>query len=120
MVPSSSMLIWAPVSSWIWLMTLPLGPITSPILSTGTFIVMMRGAVGAISSGASIASLITSRIVMRASRACFSAEDVGERHEFLLAVDLSADQAHGDAADRRAQRHPGIQQRHRGRADRPH
>ena len=57
----------APVSSWIWLMTLPLGPITSPILSTGTWIEMIRGANGDISSGALMASAITPRIVIRAS-----------------------------------------------------
>jgi hypothetical protein len=38
------MVISAPVSSWIWLITFPFGPITSPILSTGIFIVMIRGA----------------------------------------------------------------------------
>src|SRR5699024_10700211 len=43
-VPSSSMLISAPVSSWIWLIILPLGPMTSPILSTGMFTEMIRGA----------------------------------------------------------------------------
>jgi hypothetical protein len=42
-VPSSSMEMSAPVSSWIWLMILPLGPMTSPILSIGTLTVMMRG-----------------------------------------------------------------------------
>jgi hypothetical protein len=36
--------ISAPVSSWIWLITLPLGPMTSPILSTGILMVMIRGA----------------------------------------------------------------------------
>ena len=54
-------------------MTLPLGPITSPILSTGIFIVMIRGAWTDISSGASMASAITSRIVSRASLAWVSA-----------------------------------------------
>jgi hypothetical protein len=73
MVPSSSMVISAPVSSWIWLMTLPLGPITSPILSTGTLTVMIRGAFGLMSSGRSMASAITSRMCSRASRACLSA-----------------------------------------------
>src|SRR5215471_5013718 len=43
MVPSSSMVISAPVSSWIELIIFPLGPITSPILSTGTLMVMIRG-----------------------------------------------------------------------------
>src|SRR5690625_7347369 len=44
-VPSSSIEMSAPVSSWIWLIILPLGPMTSPILSTGTLTVMIRGAV---------------------------------------------------------------------------
>src|ERR1700683_1594900 len=66
MVPSSSMVISAPVSSWMELIILPLGPMTSPILSTGTLIVMIRGACGLISPGASIASRMTSRMVSRA------------------------------------------------------
>ena len=65
--------IWAPVSSVIELIILPLGPMTSPILSTGTLIVVIRGAYGLISSGSSIASAMTSRIVIRASLACASA-----------------------------------------------
>src|SRR5262250_1102812 len=51
MVPSSSMVISAPVSSWMELIIFPLGPITSPILSTGTLMVMIRGALGLISGG---------------------------------------------------------------------
>ena len=43
-VPSSSMLMSAPVIAMISLIFLPLGPITSPILSTGILIVMIRGA----------------------------------------------------------------------------
>jgi hypothetical protein len=46
---------------------------TSPILSTGTFTVVMRGANSLISSGASMASAMTSRIARRAPRACVSA-----------------------------------------------
>ena len=46
---------------------------TSPILSIGTLIVVMRGAYGLISSGSSMASAITSRMVIRASLACASA-----------------------------------------------
>ncbi len=61
------------MSSWIWLIILPLGPMTSPILSTGTFTLITRGASGDISSGRSIASLITSRMCSRASRAWVSA-----------------------------------------------
>jgi hypothetical protein len=72
-VPSSSIEISAPVSSWIWLIILPLGPITSPILSTGTFTVITRGAFGDISSGPEIASAITPRMCSRASRAWVSA-----------------------------------------------
>ncbi len=63
----------APVSSVIELIILPFGPITSPILSTGTFTLVTRGAYGLISSGEPIASSITSRMVSRASRAWFSA-----------------------------------------------
>ena len=63
----------APVSSWIWLIILPFGPMTSPILSTGTLTVMTRGAVAAISSGASMTSVMTSRMCRRASRAWPSA-----------------------------------------------
>ena len=73
MVPSSSMAISAPVASVIELIILPFGPITSPILSTGTLMVVIRGANWLISSGASIASFITSRMVSRASRAWVSA-----------------------------------------------
>ena len=43
-VPSSSMLMSAPVIAMISLIILPFGPITSPILSTGIWIVMIRGA----------------------------------------------------------------------------
>ena len=68
-VPSSSMAMSAPVSSVIELIILPFGPITSPILSTGTLMVVIRGAKWLIGSGASMASFITSRIVNRASRA---------------------------------------------------
>ena len=73
MVPSSSIAMSAPVSSVIELIILPFGPITSPILSTGTLMVVIRGANWLIGSGASIASCMTSRMVNRASRACTSA-----------------------------------------------
>ena len=43
-VPSSSMSIFAPVSSMMLRITLPPEPITSRILSGSIFIVMMRGA----------------------------------------------------------------------------
>src|SRR5699024_7769933 len=72
-VPSSSMAISAPVSSVMELIILPFGPMTSPILSTGTFTVVIRGAYGLISSGPSMASAITDRIVSRASLAWLSA-----------------------------------------------
>ena len=62
------------VSSWIWLIILPFGPMTSPILSTGTVVVMMRGAYGLISAGPSMHSLMTSRMVVRASLACCRAD----------------------------------------------
>src|SRR6476660_3872158 len=63
----------APVSSWIWLIILPFGPMTSPILSTGTLTLMTRGAKGLISSGVSMASFMTSRMCRRASWAWVSA-----------------------------------------------
>ena len=73
-VPSSWMSMSAPVSAMISLIRLPLGPITSPILSTGIWMLMIRGALTFTSSrGASIAVSITSRIWNLASRACFSA-----------------------------------------------
>ena len=72
-VPSSSMVMSAPVSSWIWLIMAPLGPMTAPILSTGMRTEMIRGAVGAISSGASMAAFSTDRMCRRASRACVRA-----------------------------------------------
>ena len=46
---------------------------TAPILSTGIFTTVTRGAYGLISSGPSMASAITSRMCSRASRACVSA-----------------------------------------------
>ena len=55
------------------MIVLPLGPMSSPILSTGICTLITRGAVGAISSGPSIAAFSTPRIVMRASWACCSA-----------------------------------------------
>src|SRR5665647_1256561 len=75
-VPSSSIEICAPVSSWIWLIILPFGPMTSPILSTGTVTLMTRGANSLISSGTSMASAITSRMCRRASRAWGSVTDL--------------------------------------------
>jgi len=45
-VPSSWMSMSAPVIATISLIFLPLGPITSPILSTGIFRVRIRGAFG--------------------------------------------------------------------------
>ena len=43
-VPSSSIAMSEPVCSVIELIILPFGPITSPILSTGTLMVVIRGA----------------------------------------------------------------------------
>ena len=63
----------APVCSVIELIILPFGPMTSPILSTGTLMATTRGAKRLISSGRSIASPMTSRIVIRASFAWLSA-----------------------------------------------
>ena len=86
----------APVSSWIWLITLPFGPMTSPILSTGIRTVMMRGAWIDISSGSSMASAMTSRIARRASRAWVSAraEDLGG-DAVELGVELERDELTG-------------------------
>ena len=50
----------------------------------------------------------------------FGAEDVGQRDVARGAVDLVGHQAHRDARDRRLQRHTGVEQRHRRRADRAH
>ncbi len=72
-MPSSSIVICAPVSSWIELIIAPLGPMTAPILSTGILTTVTRGANGLISSGPSMASAMTSRMCRRASRACLSA-----------------------------------------------
>ena len=65
MVPSSSMAISAPVASVIELIILPFGPITSPILSTGTLMVVIRGANWLIGSGASIASPVSASQAVR-------------------------------------------------------
>ena len=72
--PSSSTLMSAPVSCWMVLITLPLGPMTSPILSSGIVKLTIFGAVSRTSGrGSAMASCITSRIAMRASRAWSSA-----------------------------------------------
>ena len=72
--PSSDTDTSAPVSDVIVLMTLPFGPITSPILSIGISKLMIFGAVSRTSArGSAIAASITSRIFMRASRAWSSA-----------------------------------------------
>src|SRR6266545_1570696 len=107
---------------------------TSPILSTGTLMVMIRGAFGLISPGASMASRITSRIASRAPLACLSAApstdagmpsslvsscsavDVGQRDVLVALVD----QPHRDAGDHLPERHAGVQQGHGGGADRTH
>ena len=85
--------ISAPVSSWIWLIILPLGPMTAPIWSTGILIVMIRGACGDISSGASMASFITSRIVQAGVLGL--GERTGE-HRGGDAVELGVELERGD------------------------
>ena len=66
--PSSSTLMSAPVSCCMALMTLPLGPMTSPILSIGISKLTILGAVSATSSrGAPMAPAMTSSTFMRAS-----------------------------------------------------
>ena len=57
-------------------MTLPLGPMTSPILSIGMVIVTIFGAVSAtVARGEDNAVFMFSRICKRASRACCNAAD---------------------------------------------
>ena len=74
--PSSSTAISAPVSCWMVLMTLPFGPITSPILSIGIVMVTIFGAVSATESRAVDSTVfMLSKICRRASRACCNAED---------------------------------------------
>src|SRR6058998_2488756 len=68
--PLSSTLISAPVCSWIDRMVFPLGPMMSPILSVGIWIVMMRGAyLDSCERGCGIARSMISRMC---TRACFA------------------------------------------------
>ena len=70
-MPSSSTEMSAPVSCWIWLMTLPLGPMTSPILSMGISKLTIFGAVSLTSvRGLEMVAFMTFRIAKRASLAC--------------------------------------------------
>ena len=72
--PSSSTAMSAPVSCWMVLMTLPLGPMTSPILSIGMVIEMIFGAVAATSArGSAMQAFMLARISVRASLAWSSA-----------------------------------------------
>ena len=74
--PSSSTAMSAPVSCWMVLMTLPLGPMTSPILSIGMVMVTIFGAESAtVSRGVDKAAFMFSKICKRASRACCNAAD---------------------------------------------
>src|SRR5680860_1479921 len=85
--PSSLTETSAPVSWVMVLITFPLGPITSPILSIGISKLMIFGAVGRTSSrGAEIAPFITSRIFSRASRAYWSACAVSYTHLTLPTI----------------------------------
>jgi len=75
-MPSSSTEMLAPVSAWMALMTLPFGPMISPILSAGISKLTILGAFGETSerfSGMAVA--MTSRIARRASLACSRAAD---------------------------------------------
>ena len=73
-MPSSSTAMSAPVSCCRALMTLPLGPMTSPILSIGISKETIFGADSATSvRGSAMAPAITSRMVSRASLAWSSA-----------------------------------------------
>ena len=74
MVPSSSMSILVPVCSVISRITLPPEPITSRILSFGTLITVMRGAVAATSERLPDRPFaISPRMCRRPSLACSSA-----------------------------------------------
>ena len=69
-MPSSSTVMSAPVSACRVLMTLPLGPMTSPIRSTGIWNDTIFGAFSDTSGrGPLMAPAMTSRISRRASRA---------------------------------------------------
>ncbi|MCY1550347.1 hypothetical protein D9M68_865990 [compost metagenome] len=71
MVPSSSMLILAPVFSTISRITLPPVPITSRILSVGIFMVSMRGANSPTSERDAVMALaISPRMWIRPPLAC--------------------------------------------------
>src|SRR5207245_503558 len=73
-MPLSSTLISAPVCSWMLRIVLPLGPIRSLILSTGIWIVMIRGAyLESDERGSGIALSMTSRMCSRAFLALSSA-----------------------------------------------
>ena len=73
-VPSSWMSMSAPVTAMISLIRLPLGPMTSPILSTGIWIMTTRGAFDdSASRGPGSVLAIVSRMNSRASLACFRA-----------------------------------------------
>ena len=149
--PSSSTLMSAPVSCWIVLMTLPLGPMTSPTLSIGMWIVVIFGAVGATSSrgrgdggvhdledlqaghlgllergrqdvGGDAVDLRVELqggdrvggagdLEVHVAERVLGAEDVGQGRVLALGVD----EAHGDAGDRRLDRHTGVHQREAGR-----
>ena len=68
--PSSSTAMSAPVSCCMALITLPFGPMTSPILSIGISKLTIFGALAFTSGrGAASASCITPRMMRRASRA---------------------------------------------------
>ncbi len=73
-LPSSSTSMVAPVCSWIFLITLPPGPMSSPILETGIWMVTIFGAYCDITERAvGSASSIRPRMCSRAARASDSA-----------------------------------------------
>ena len=141
-MPSSSTAMSAPVSCWMVLMTLPLGPMTSPILSIGISKLMIFGAVArdlgaglgdggvhdvedlrgglpwpAASAGGEHVGgdAVDLRVELQrgdelgragdlevhVAERVLGAEDVGEGRVLALGVD----EAHGDAGDRRLDRH---------------
>jgi hypothetical protein len=94
-MPSSSTEMSAPVSAWMALMTLPFGPMTSPILSIGISKLMIFGAVarhlGA--RGSAMAAFMTSRIC---EAGFLGLLERGGQHVGGDAVDLGVELEGGD------------------------
>ena len=78
-LPSSSTLISHSVSSMIFLMFLPPGPINAPIFSGLIVIEKIRGAYSDISLASGNASFIKFRMCKRPSRACSNACSINSK-----------------------------------------